>query len=376
MNKPSVLLRYDYFTPAYKAGGPIQSLHNLVSYLKNDFCFSVVTSAYDKGESTVLKDIKVNEWNIKDDSTKVFYWIPSFLKSGTLIKILSNQDYDIIYINGLYSPFFSIIPLLFCKQKIVLAPRGMLHAGALTQKSGKKKLFLTFFKLLNWHNKIIFHATDEAEKNFITKKFGSLVIVKVAPNIPKQLDKLPAITKIPGVLRLVSIALVSPMKNFELVLEALKLSAGNIEYTIYGPVIDKEYWKRCLKLIQEMPTNVKVVYKGGLDPGKVQGALQNNHIFILPSVSENFGHAIFESLSAGKPVITSNNTPWIELEEKKAGWNVGISNTDGLENVIKSLIKMEEQEYEEYCNGAFELAKKYMETSQFRKDYRELFSEE
>ena len=52
--------------------------------------------------------------------------------------------------------------------------------------------------------------------------------------------------------------------------------------------------------------------------------LQAAQVFILPSKSGNFGHAIYEALSGGRPVITSHHTPCNELQESKAGINVSI----------------------------------------------------
>ena len=41
---------------------------------------------------------------------------------------------------------------------------------------------------------------------------------------------------------------------------------------------------------------------------------------ILPSMGENFGISIIESLARGIPIITTKNTPWKELVKKKCGW--------------------------------------------------------
>ena len=40
--------------------------------------------------------------------------------------------------------------------KIILAPRGMLHKGALEKKYIKKSVFLKLFLLIGWSRKIIF----------------------------------------------------------------------------------------------------------------------------------------------------------------------------------------------------------------------------
>ena len=44
--------------------------------------------------------------------------------------------------------------------------------------------------------------------------------------------------------------------------------------------------------------------------------LSKHDLFVFPSLSENFGHVIFESLSAGTPVITSVHTPWKTNDSK------------------------------------------------------------
>jgi glycosyltransferase involved in cell wall biosynthesis len=38
--------------------------------------------------------------------------------------------------------------------------------------------------------------------------------------------------------------------------------------------------------------------------------LHKYDLFILPTLNENFGHSIVESLSVGTPVLISDNTPW------------------------------------------------------------------
>ena len=42
-----ILIVNEYFFPAYRAGGPIQSLTNLIIALEHEIDFSVFASAYD-----------------------------------------------------------------------------------------------------------------------------------------------------------------------------------------------------------------------------------------------------------------------------------------------------------------------------------------
>jgi glycosyltransferase involved in cell wall biosynthesis len=228
------------------------------------------------------------------------------------------------------------------------------------------------FKRLGWHKKVRFHATDEEESRFIVDCFGPQTRVFVAPNVPRKIGGLPLRSKEPGQLTLLSIALVSPMKNFDLVLRALLEVKGAVTYHIYGPVIDPDYWKECTAIIEKLPPAVQVYYHGELQPSKVPEALSDTHVFILPSKSENFGHAIFESLSAGKPVVTSYNTPWKDLCRLKAGWNVA-TEVQAVSALLNRLVEMGPEEYAAYCAGAGRVAELYLEQADFSLLYRRLF---
>ena len=61
--KPGLLIFYDYFYPAYKAGGPVQSLTNLALSLQHGYAISVITGAHDLNDDRVLTNIKTNCWS-------------------------------------------------------------------------------------------------------------------------------------------------------------------------------------------------------------------------------------------------------------------------------------------------------------------------
>ena len=54
--KPALVIFYDHFYPAYKAGGPIQSITNLVLNLQDTYNLSIICSAYDLNENHILED--------------------------------------------------------------------------------------------------------------------------------------------------------------------------------------------------------------------------------------------------------------------------------------------------------------------------------
>lgn len=320
--KTKLLIFYDHFYPSYKAGGPTQSIVNLVRALHNEFELSVVCKPHEMGASEMLPGIRINLWMDWEQKASVFYWNYGWRQILQLKRVIQDAAPDIIYINGIYSLYFNFLPLLVARSvgaAIVVAPRGMLHDGALSQKTWKKKPFLFLFKLLGLQKKVSWHATDETEANFIRSKMGDDVRISIAPNLPNLLNILPAPEKKKDELILGSIALISPMKNHLEVIKALQQVQAKVEWHIYGPVKDAAYWKQCGAMIQQLLAHVKVHYHGELPPQELSNAMQQFQVFILPSKSENFGHALAEALSAGKPIITSVNTPFAGIESYGCG---------------------------------------------------------
>ena len=68
-----VLILYNYFLPAYKAGGPIQSIANLVRVENHEYQFYIICSNKDHNTTEPLQGVKVNEWNNFEDKASVYY---------------------------------------------------------------------------------------------------------------------------------------------------------------------------------------------------------------------------------------------------------------------------------------------------------------
>lgn len=341
----------------------------------DNFQFNIFCSNKDL-DGSLLQGVAFDEWVNYNAYTKVWY-----SSSNNILPVLQreikNESPDYLFITGIYDWQYNFKPLLFCKGvKKIISVRGMLHPGALTQKSFKKKIYLQLWKFLSLHKKNVFHATDAEEKKYIQQVFGAGAKVQVAANFPGVLHVQPVIKKEVGHLKLVSVALISPMKNILLVLEAIgnkQLAIGNIQYAIYGPVKDKKYWEECEALINKMPANITVNYHGDIAPDKIVDALAANHVFILPSKSENFGHALYEALSAGRPVITSNTTPWNNLEAAKAGVNVSLTDTQDMVKAIAFFAGMRQEEMEEWSRGARRYAEGAVDVEAIRNQYEEMF---
>jgi len=375
-----ILITIDWFLPGYKAGGPVSSIPILVAHLKNDFEFYIITRDTDYLESLPYSTIKSNQWNDFDVNTKVFYISNENINKKFITNLIKNTKFDIAYINGIYSYFFSILPLQISKKikpnKTIVCARGMLSEQAFSRKSLKKNIFIITTKLNGLFKNIIFHATNENEKNDIQKKLGSKNEIFVVPNLTRKIENIieKQIIKNENELNIVSIARISHEKNTKFALEWLKnISEGKINFDIYGSIYDSDYWNECLEIIKYLPKNIKVEYKNTIDTSKVVETFSNYHVSLMPSVGENFGHSILESFIAGTPVITSKNTPWKYLENKHIGWDLDLNNISGFETAIKNCLKMPQEKYNELSKNCFISAKTIFENSENKNLYKKLF---
>jgi glycosyltransferase involved in cell wall biosynthesis len=102
--------------------------------------------------------------------------------------------------------------------------------------------------------------------------------------------------------------------------------SGVVELDLWGPLEDKDYWETCQRQISLSPPNLNVRYRGEVEHEKLHALLHEYDVMLLPTLGENFGHAIIEALDAGLPVVISDRTPWRNLEQAGVGADLPLDN--------------------------------------------------
>jgi glycosyltransferase involved in cell wall biosynthesis len=377
-NKKKIAVFIDWFLPGYKAGGPITSVSNLINTLKKNFDFFIITSDRDLNETKPYQNIQTNKW-LKKNSYNIIYLSPSSQNLKTYKKIINKNHFDKIYINSLFSLKFAILPLIAAKKNyknedIILAPRGMLSQQAFAKKKFKKEIFIIISKIFGLFNGIIFHATNQNEKQNIQSFFPNNKII-ISPNLPKfNPPPLQHKNKTKGKLSLVSIARISQEKNTLFALKILsQIKNYKIKFDLYGTIVEKDYWNKCKKIIENLPENINVEYLGPIKPYKVGKTFSEYHFAFMPSIGENFGHSIFEAMAAGCPVIISNNTPWKNLEQKEIGWDIDLSDTKKFIQTIIYCANMSEIEYNKISEKTANFAEKFAKNPDLIEKTKKLF---
>ena len=370
----------DWYLPGYRAGGPIRSCANMIEHLKDDLDFSVVTSDTDYHETRPYPGIRSNEWTVLPDKTRIFYFSKDKLTAQNIRKILDEEKYDCVYLNGIFSKMFTLVPLLYFKKqkqkRVIIASRGMFAKGALSVKPVKKKFFLLYARMTRLFSGVTFHASSEQEKKDIMQNTGAGANVYVAPNLPRKakLDGIAEKIKAAGELKLICLSRISPEKNTRFAVEAVAELKGNVTLDIYGTVNNKTYWEECQALIRKLPQNIRVNYAGSLPGSEVLPVFRNYHFLLMPSLGENFGHSILESLMTATPVIISDQTMWKGLEVKKAGFDIPLRDRKRFISTLQKCVGMGGDEYRQWSAGALVMARSFIANDSAARQNRELFS--
>lgn len=377
--KKRILVFTDWFVPGFRAGGPIRSVDNLARLLSGYTDIFIFTGDRDLKDTDSYNQVTLNDWMNYAPGIQVFYASPAEQNRNRVKKEISIIQPQAIYINSLFSKNFAIMPLLAARSfpviKTVLSPRGMLRSTALAFKPLKKRLFLNYARLTNLFRNVHFHATDQQEVIDIQTHIGATAAISCIGNVPAMPDEAVQLTgKQPGSIRIIFIGRVHPIKNLHLLLETLKGVKATVQCTLVGVMEDEVYWNQCTEIINQLPANITISEPEEVQPAALAKLTRSHHLFVLPTQGENFGHAIFEALCCGRPVLISDQTPWQGLEELKAGWDVSLNQPEKFTQVIEDVAEMNTEEWGVWCTGAHQLAQSVSGNKEIKEQYLQLFS--
>jgi glycosyltransferase involved in cell wall biosynthesis len=355
-----ILVVNDHFVPAYKAGGAVRTLANLVEQLGDRFAFRVITGDRDLGDPGPFPDLPINVWS-RAQHCEIIYLPPELLYSAaTLRRIIRDTPHDLIYLNSFFSGCsIRILALrrsgLIPRSPILIAPRGELMEGALANKPRKKGFFIGLARAVGLYSGLSWQASNELEAQSISTLFRSRVIT--AADVPERASPPPTPRlKRPGHCSFVFYSRITPKKNLHFAIDLLRDVPGVVRLDVIGPEEDAAYARRCRGVAETLPPNVVCRFLGPIRPEDAHATLSEYHFFLFPTLGENFGHVILEALMAGCPAVLSDRTPWSGLREQDAGWDVPIENRQAFIEVVGECVAMDDNLYQVLGRGARRLA--------------------
>jgi glycosyltransferase involved in cell wall biosynthesis len=384
--KPIVLTFVNYYLPGYKAGGPLRTISNMVEAMGDDLDFRVVTSDRDATDTAAYSVLEGRSGWQDVGKAKVLYLSPDQKYFANIVKIIRQTQHDTVYLNSLFDSHFTLKPLLgrrlglMPKSRYVIAPRGELSTGALELKALKKKAFLSASHLSGFYRDLIWQASSERELQDIRMTMGAIAPdIRIASDLPaiasRQVSSVSRSRPKGEPLRVGFLSRISPMKNLDYALEVLHQVKLPVRFDIYGPVRDEAYWSRCQEIMSSLPDHVVATYCGSVEHDRVSSILAEYDLFFLPTLGENYGHAIVEALAVGTPVLIADTTPWRDLAAIGVGWELSLAKPEVFVEKIQHMGTLSPPEQTRMRTQAMLFAERQRMDSDVVKANKQLFLE-
>lgn len=339
-----------------RLGGPSRSVPILARGLAN------------KGILTTLLTCKTEQMNVHllDNSTVDLKIIDANVNVKCFEKDILDAKYDLIHLQNLWMPLYHKMARIARKHNIpyIMTPRGCLEPWCMKQKRIKKLVAFHLYQKRDLQQAACILATSKMEADNI-RALGITSPIAIIPNgidiseykcrtsedkthVKKQILFLSRIHEKKGIEFLINAweQLREKYPTWNVVI------AGNGEESYIhrlNEIIKSKSLRDCVEIIPPV---------FGEDKRRLYC---ESSLFVLPSYSENFGMVIAEAMSCGVPVITTNGTPWQELNEIKLGWCIDLS----LEKLITSISKAIELGQDSLFRMGQECSKHIRDTYQY-----------
>ncbi len=329
-----------HFIPGLHAyeGGPSRSVICLTDAIASiaDISVTLISHSVSGLQSVPSENRLVRRKTITSSNSLLLRL--GFIDRRLLVETLATQNVNVLHSHSLWHPGNHWAMSIAAKHAIPLIcqPRGTLSQWALNHKAWKKRLGMSLFLREDLVSTHAFIATSHMEAEDI-RRLGMRQPVAIIPNgvdlSLAQSIALPAVKKSECDKVLLFLSRIHPVKGITNLVSAwAKCRAPGWRLILAGPG-DAGYVQTVLRQIEQSGVADSVEYVGEITGAAKAAMYTAADLFVLPSYSENFGMVVAEALTFGIPVITTNATPWPELQTCRCGWWIDT----GVEPLIETL---------------------------------------
>jgi glycosyltransferase involved in cell wall biosynthesis len=298
------------------AAGVFTSIHGIVGHLGRRGRIDVQLLSAARAAAP-----HAGEWAIPGvDHASWAYRGPTFFCYGPALQSLLPSAADtVVHQHGLWQ-YMSIAcadlqRLRGCRR--VVSPHGMLHPWALRVRPYRKRAAWAAYERRSSTEADVFHATAAAEADYVRDR-GLRQPIAVIPHGVDVPEAPPEPTIRDTGPTALFLSRLHPGKRVEDLLAAWAwVRPRGWRLVIAGPD-DGGHRATLEPLARDMADSVRFV--GPAHGAEKERLFREADLFVLPSLSENFGLVVAESLARGVPVITTTGTPWSQLPARGCGW--------------------------------------------------------
>lgn len=310
------------------ASGPTQALLQLVAHLEQ---LGVEISLAYLGNR--LPDQKTPKLHLGQVHACRASGLRHWGYSPELSRLLHDRakEFDLLHIHSLWLYPSLIASSVARKYGIpyLLRPAGSLEPQALSRRAGLKQLYFHLCERRIIENAAAIHAVSSQERDHVaTMNLGPECVmipngIDTTPyeSLPPQAEARAHFAISPSRPVLLYVGRIHPIKGLDLlvpILQRLRNRFPDILLLIGGP--DQTPYAHELKASYERGGVLpQCQFLGELNAASKALAYRAADLFVLPSLSENFGLVVAEAMAAGTPAIVSDQTPWALLKTRDAG---------------------------------------------------------
>ncbi len=290
--------------------------------------------------------------------------------------LLRDLKPDVVHVNGCWTPGCAVAQFVAQSEgvAVVLSPHGMLEPWIVSRHYWTRKLpALLLYQRRAVRRATLLHATAESERRNLLALGLNPRIEVVANGI--EVENIQQKTSWQRRRRLLFLSRIHPKKGIDLLIRALgtlrdKLQGYTLDVAGEG---DEEYIAELKQLTDTQGLSDTVHFAGGVYGSDKWQLFRTADLFVLPTHSENFGIVVAEALASGTPVLTTQGTPWHELEESRCGWWIELSQTN-LATAIGQFLDLAEDELEQMGRRGRELVEAKYSSRQMAQELKRLYT--
>lgn len=383
--KKTILIFIGGYLPGKKYGGPVTSIENFTNQMCDTYNIRIVCNDHDFKDSTRYENIS-DGWNTVGNA-QVYYTNErdyNYIAFRKLIEPFAN-DVELIYLSGIYYIKMNYAAIKVGRNfgiPVVLAPRGDLMKSTIAMKSNskmlKKRVFLHIAKMFNIFSDVTFQATSDEEKlglnHYLDVNDKRIFLL---PNLPVMKHERASYVKQENEINILFLSRLMIKKNPYYALEIVREMSDKykVSFDIYGPNEDQDYWSQCevlIKKINNSKPNINITYRGSLNPEDAKLIYDKYDCFLFPTVSENYGHVIVESMFSNCPVVLSKGTtPWDDYGNK-AGFVIPMDDRKQFTESLEHIAEMNNNDYQQLIKRNQEYVEKKFQVEKLKRQYTDL----
>lgn len=331
-------------------GGPARSIPLLCKYLNNlDVENYILSIRYKANEKNSVVDSDGIKWESFDYKFwKKIRYSKTLKERLTQLLVVGNT---IVHVHNSWN-YIPFLAYTVCKMKsipLVVSVRGSMYPWSLKQSKWKKKISWIMFQRKVLESASFVHVTEPNEMKAV-RALGVKNSIALIPNgievferdVEQQEETSIQIQLNENRRYMLFMSRIHPKKGLDLLFDAwvpLANKYADWDLLLAGPVEDKAYFKLIVDKVGKGALRDRVHFLGAIEGREKRSIFKISELFVLPSHTENFGIVIAEALNNGLPVITTNGTPWKEIEDYDCGWYIAPS-VSGLNMALREAFEL------------------------------------